>query len=435
MKMVVIGAGSRSFGRGVVVDTLTSEELVGHGVELVLVDLNENALDLMTRFAHLVREHTRSDVAITSTTDRRKALKRANYVLCAVAIDRWRLWEQDFRIPLSYGFNHCLGENGGPGALFHALRNLQLVMPICKDIEKICPDALLLNFTNPEARILAAILTQTEVKAVGLCHGVFDLHRVAAKILGRSEEKLLEELEFVTGGMNHLYWVTVLRDRKTGRDVLPVLKRKMLADKTGLVGPLAKKVVEAFDGVTYPSDDHIGEYLSFATEFTGTKWPYGLESRKVDKAAPGPQTLPLEDIVTGKTKIGDSHVRPSGELAVPIICDIKFDRKKWRPAVNVLNADGYVNNLPRDAAVEVPAVVDAKGVHPQHIGDLPEICAAVIRTQCSIQKLLLEAYRTRSKRLLLQALLLDPVVNSASKAEAMLDDMLELQKEFLPAFS
>lgn len=128
-------------------------------------------------------------------------------------------------------------------------------------------------------------------------------------------------------------------------------------------------------------------------------------------------------------------VNGSQELTVPIICDVEFDRGAFREAVNVLNTGGYIENLPRDIVVEVPATVDAKGLHPMKIGAIPEAFAAFMRPQYTIHGLLTEAYRTHSKKLLLQALLLDPCVNNLTAAEKMLDEMLELQSDFLPAFS
>jgi alpha-galactosidase len=126
--------------------------------------------------------------------------------------------------------------------------------------------------------------------------------------------------------------------------------------------------------------------------------------------------------------------RKTEELAIPIILDIELDRGRWEPAVNVPNDGYYVENLERDSIVEVPARVDGNGIHPERIGPLPEAIAAFCRTQVSIQKILVEAYAKRSKNLLLQALLLDPVVDSVQRAERMLDEMLELQKDFLPSF-
>ena len=428
-KIVFIGAGSRSFGSATVVDAMLETELRGKGFTLTLVDENQPALDLMHQFALRVKEHTGSDVRLEATTDRRDALQDAEYVIVSVAQRRMELWEQDFRIPLAYGFRHCLGENGGPGALFHALRSLNLIMPICSDVEELCPNALLLNFTNPEARVLNAIRHLTRVKAVGLCHGLFAATRAISRYLGMPEDKL----DIVSAGMNHLYCILQVKDRSTGEDLMPTLMSKVLEDDSGATPPLFKKMVEIFGVFSYPSDDHIGEYLSYGSEFQGVKWRYGQELRRLTPEIEETSEA-IEDYAIGKRPLDADVMHPSGELAIDIICDTQFDRGSLRPAVNVLNSGGYVENLPHDAVVEVPAMVDASGIHPLQVGPIPEAFAAYIRTQLSIQKLLTEAWQTRSRRLLLQALLLDPNVNSITAADQMLNEMLDLQSAFLPTF-
>jgi alpha-galactosidase len=141
------------------------------------------------------------------------------------------------------------------------------------------------------------------------------------------------------------------------------------------------------------------------------------------------------DQLNGKSPIDPTKIIPSGELAVPVIVDVVFDRGIMREAVNVLNDGGYIENLDRDTAVELPAVVDAHGVHPEKAGRLPEGFAGLIRRQQTVQRLLVAAYRERSRKLLLQALLLDPLVDGkALKIEEMLDYMLDLQSSYLPAF-
>ncbi len=142
----------------------------------------------------------------------------------------------------------------------------------------------------------------------------------------------------------------------------------------------------------------------------------------------------MKDFASGARPVEELLV-PSGEITVPIICDIELDRGSFRAAVNVLNTEGYIENLPRGGVVEVPATVDASGLHPLAVGCVPETLAAYVRVQFSIIELVTEAYRTGSRKLLLQALLLDPQVNSTTAAEKMLDEMLELQKEYLPEFS
>jgi alpha-galactosidase len=428
-KIVLIGAGSRSFGLCQVVDTLRSEELKGRNFTFCLVDQNKDTLDLMTKIAHRVKQHTKSDMVIESTTDRRAALKNATYVVTSVARKRMALWEQDFRVPLAYGFNHCLGENGGPGAIFHALRSFELIIPICRDIEEICPDAFLLNFTNPEARVLNAICHLTKVRAAGICHGIFGAIRLICETLGRPEE----ELQVISAGMNHFYCILKIIDKKTGKDLFDECLAKLKQNPEKLP-PLARKIVEIFGIITYPSDDHIGEYLSFGSEFGGTKWHYGREVKKVPLIDPPAEGVPLEKYAAGEKPIEDLF-HPSGEITVPIICDMELNRGTFRGAVNVLNAEHYIENLPADAVIEIPATVDSKGLHPMTVGPIPEPFACYMRTQFTIHKFLTEAYRTKSKNMLLQALLVDPNVNSITAAEKMLHDMLELQQEYLPKFS
>lgn len=430
MKIVLIGAGSHSFGRGQIADILQAPELRGRGVTLALVDMDERALETMTRLAERLKAHVDSDITLESTTDRRRVLPGARYIVTAVARQRMALWEQDYRVPLAHGFRHCLGENGGPGAVFHALRSFELILPICRDIEELCPDALLMNFTNPEARVLHAICHLTKVRAAGFCHGVFSGLHLIERLLGRP----VTELDVISAGMNHFYNILQVRDRRAGADLRPELVRRALADES-LRAPLWKKLLTVFDVFSYPSDDHIGEYLAYGSDLSGVHWKYGLESRPVSlapTASPGPT---LEDYAYGRAPLDGAITRVTEELTVPIICDIEFDRGSWRPAVNVLNREGYITNLPVGGVVEVPATVDAGGIHPHQVDALSEPYAAMIRTQFAIIDLVTEAYRTRCRKLLLQALLMDPVVNSIHAAERLLDEMLVLQREYLPSFA
>ncbi|MFC1712046.1 alpha-glucosidase/alpha-galactosidase [Candidatus Poribacteria bacterium] len=425
VKIVLIGAGSASFGRGTLADIMSCEDLKSYDCTVVLVDIDEPALNKMAGLAKLIGAHYKSPVKVEKTTDRTEALPGADYVITSVTQKRYELWEQDFRVPLAYGFRNILGENGGPGALFHAMRNYGIILPICHDIEKLCPDALVLNFTNPESRILMAMSHLTEVNAVGLCHGVLQARRHAAQVLGKD----LDDLKITTGGLNHFFWILKIEDASTGEDLYPLLREKVKDS----CPPLSQKMMEVFDYYIFPSDDHIGEYVSFAHEFTGLLWHYGKEFHRVPKTE-APSADWRDEYLSGKRPVDDNLVHPGGEIAVDIIADILEDKDKWEPSVNVLNTDGYIENLPTDGVVEVPATVNSTGVHPEHVGPLSEALAAFCRTQVSIQLLLIEAYRQRSKKLLLQALLLDPVVDSVRRAEEMLDHMLELQKDYLPEF-
>ena len=431
MRIVLIGAGSRSFGLRQVMDVLLCKELSGRGVTLALVDENAQRLDTMSRAARRAKGATGSDVGLESHTDHRAALPGADYVIVSVARRRMELWEQDYRVPLAHGFRQVLGENGGPGALFHALRSMELVIPICRDVQALCPKAHVLNFTNPEARVLHAVRHLTEVKAFGFCHGVFSALEKLPAYTGRA----LEDLDVVSAGLNHFYMFQRIRDKKTNEDLLPLVLEKAAADHSEESGPLYRKFAEIFGVFTYPSDDHIGEYVSFGMDHRMPVYKYGNEHVHYAPEMPA-RTHMVEEYADGRRPADDPAIlRTSQEITVPVICDILLNRGTLRPSVNALNSGGFIPNMPRDVVVEVPVRADAKGIHPQRVEPIPEPMAGFTRTQYVIHGLLTEAYRTGSRKLLLQALLVDPCVDSIVRAEQLLDWMLKAQAAYLPTFT
>ena len=408
----------------------TSESVTEGHPDKLADQISDAVLDAHLALDPLARVAAETDIAVEGHIQRRDALPGADYVIISVARRRMELWEQDYRVPLAYGFKHVLGENGGPGAIFHALRSFELVLPICRDVEALCPKAYVLNFTNPEARVLHAIKHLTAVNAYGFCHGVFPALKKLAEYTGRPQESL----DIVSAGMNHFYCILRCRDRATGENLLPLAVARAAADASGKVGPLFRKFAEIFGIFTFPSDDHTGEYLSFGSEFHGALWKYGRECKPVRSVETPTPDLVVE-YAEGRRPANDPLLlKRSEELTTPIICDIELDRNAERPAVNALNREGYIANLPRDIVVEVPVRADAGGIHPIAVGEVPETFAAFMRPHFTIHGLLTEAYRTRSRKGLLQALLLDPNVDSIVRAEKMLDEMLKLQADFLPAF-
>jgi alpha-galactosidase len=451
LKIVLIGAGSASFGRGAIADVLSCEELREFDLTVGLIDIDEEALERMHKLAQLLKDYYKSPAAIEASTDRRKLLPGAHYIIISVALNRWHLWEKDFYIPMSHGFRHVQGENGGPGGAFHTLRSLHITIPICRDVEELCPDALLINYTNPESRVCLAINKLTKVKAVGLCHGAFATRRGIARVLGKPEE----EIDLTIGGINHFHWALGIQDRDTGKDLRPEFDRRM-GEKDWGFDLLTRRLHELFGYLTYPAASHTGEYLSWGHDVAGPvflSWGIGPVSRRVDDTAEShhytidartgrasyelsslDQAEKIRAIGEGRAPLTEEYARPTSELAVPIICDIEFDRGRKEVSVNVANRGFAIANLPEDAVVEVPAMVDAGGVKPITVGSLPEALAGLCQIQISVQKLLVEAYRERSKKLLLQALLIDPVVNSVAQAEKMMEKMLWAESKYLPEF-
>lgn len=427
LRVVLIGAGSNSFGPGTINSLLAAQELEEAGLSLVLVDTNPAALERMLAYARVVRDFRGCEVAIEGTTDRTEALPGARFVVTAVSVRRFELWRQDFLIPPAYGFQHVSGECGGPGAAFHTLRSLKLVVPIARDMERLCPGAWLLNFTNPESRVCLGVTRLTGVRAIGLCHGFHTTHATVARLLGR----LLEALQIDIGGINHFHFVLGVRDRDGGEDLLPALRRT-LADGAGDLPPFARSLYDSFGVLPFPSDAHLAEFVHFGYESVG---PHFLTYERHWQAAAGPDSQRaqrLMAVMAGEAPVTEEIAAPSNELVAPIIADAVLNRGAREESVNVPNIGGAVANLPEEAVVEVPATIDAAGVHPIAVGTLPEGLAALCRLQLSIQELLVRAYADASREALLQALLLEPAVTHAGRARQMIDEFLARQADVLP---
>lgn len=450
LKVVLVGAGSASFGRGTVADLMESKELREFDLTVHLVDIDKKALSRMYRFADFLKKHYHSKARIEATTERKKALPGANYVIVSVAQNRWKLWEKDFYIPAAYGFRHVFGENGGPGSAFHTLRSLNLMIPIAKDMERLCPDTLLINFSNPESRVCLGITKLTHTHTVGLCHGAFDTLEKISRILEKPEA----DIDLTVGGINHFHWALQIRDQNDGKDLYPEFRQKMEQSDWGL-DALTRRMYELFGLFPFPAASHIGEYVSFAHETVGPvflKWGIGEVTRSLKTSEciysiggkPDSETGPgyelwsieqadkIQQIVEGKSSLSEGFTKPTRELAIPIICDIELNRKRKELSVNILNKNFAISNLPEDAIVELSAEVDNEGVHPLRAGALPEAIAALCKHQISIQNLLVEAYRQKSKKFLLQALAIDPIVNNVDRAKQMMEHMLKIEADYLP---
>ena len=434
MKIVLMGAGSGSFGRGTIADILSSKELNEFDLTVSLVDIDGEALDRMRKFAMMLKEYHKSNAKLEATTNRLEALPDANYVVAALSMKRYQLWEQDFLIPYAYGFRHIYGECGGPGADFHTLRSFHITVPIAQDMEKFCPDALLLNFTNPENRVAMAVNKLTKIKCVGLCHGPNGTLNDVARILGRS----VNDIDIDVGGLNHFHWVMHIRDKSSGQDLHPLFDQKMKESDWGL-DLLTRRLYEIFGLLPFPSPSHTGEYVSFAYEICGPvymSWKEEIHAIEEEQkyGAKIFSKSKIQRVVDGEEPLTDDLAQSSGELAIPIICDIEYNHKRRELSVNIPNDGFAISNMPEDAIVEIPAIVDAEGLHPVRVGALPEGIAALCNKQVSIHKLLVEAYKERSKKKLLEAMMLEPVVDSIDRAKKMIDEMLRIEANFLPEF-
>jgi alpha-galactosidase len=391
LKIVLIGAGSAGFGQFIIADLMYTKELRDFDLQVNLVDVDQAALTRMHKLAEKIKEYHGAKAKVESTTNRLEALEGADYIITSVAVHRWDYWQKDFYIPAAYGFRQVYGEGAGPGAAFHTLRSLNLMVPIAQDMEKLCPNALLINFSNPESRVCLGVSKLTKINVVGLCHGpILTLERI-----GEALNKPPEEIELTVGGLNHFHWALKIRDKASGRDLYPELDKVVDRYEWDFKNFTAL-LYKIFGYITYPAPSHPGEYLGFAHEIIGpknTEWGIGrigqklsAKSTDLDYMMEGRRGIPsyelwsmdlvkrIDDFLAGKIPITTKDVffktdltHPSKELAIPIILDIELDRNRRELAGNVVNKGHAVSNLPEDAVVEVPLLVNAKGVHPEQV--------------------------------------------------------------------
>ncbi|TFF98131.1 MAG: hypothetical protein EU540_08220 [Promethearchaeota archaeon] len=425
-KIVIIGAGSLQFGLGSVGSVINSEVLTGSTV--CLHDINEKNLELVTQACQSAVEKKKLDFTIESSVDRKEALKNATFVINAIEIPpRFKILRWDFEFPMMWGSTQITGENGGPGGFFHSLRVIPPILDICEDIQKICPNAYFINYSNPMSRICLAIKRKfPNQKFVGLCHEIAN----AVFYLTRILETKISNIEYKGGGLNHFGVILEAKYRDTGKDAYPEIRKKgpavleRISKDTDTM--LIKYILETYDYLPYTTDNHYGEYISWAWEVADL--PHGRqfwESYEVFLAKNSKRIM--RTIERGK---GDKLVKKDGERGVPIIEGILTDSNHEELSVNLPN-DGIITNLPEDLVVECPAIVKKDGLHGIPLGDYPKGLAALLNTQASVQDLVVEAILTRSKKVALQAFLADPVINSTSQAEQILNSMLKLQKKYL----
>ena len=452
LKIAIIGAGSVSFCPCTINDILMSDTLNKLPLEICLMDIRGEALPPAVTYAQESAAYLKRSPKISSTTDLTEALTGADFVVVAIEVDRYLYWSQDWHVFRKYGFKHVFGENGGPGSMFHTLRNIPPVLHIAKEMEKHCPDAWLLNFTNPEAKLIETVLKLTKIKAVGLCHGTNMGIEQIADMLEMDED----DIDVDACGLNHFGWFQRITDRRNGEDLYPKLKaleNKMNWTEQWDGWALSRIMLRTYGLFPYPGTSHIGEYISWAQDFApGALNMYFYDpvredpwAKKVgphsdftfDESDQAPPRYPEE----GKTfeemdfnpafKFHPSQVEPSGEVVVDIIEAMITNTRIDFPSANMLN-NGLIPNLPADMVIEVSAYADGTGVHGKPMAPLPEAIAAMIRLQASIHQLVIDAYTEKSRNKLLQAVLLDPTASNYYNAVTAINELCELQKEMLP---
>ena len=431
--IVLIGAGSQNFGLGIIGDIFKSQFL--EGSKIVLHDINANALKITQKIANSFKEKMKADFEIISTTSRKEALKEADYCIISIEVgNRFDLWDQDWKIPLQYGVKQVYGENGGPGGLFHSMRIIPPILDICEDIQSICPNAYVFNFSNPMQRVCHAVTTKfPELKFTGLCHEIASMERQLPSLM----ETKFSNIEFLAGGLNHFSILLQAKYKDTGKDGYPIIRKNFnnyfsklvnghegFSSKPGAERGVFKKLFNDYHYLPITTDSHLGEYL---------QWAYSVADHDAILDFYDNYKIRCLNFYNDSkfyNHFFDDKNLETHERVIPIIESIINNSGQQEAAVNIPNR-GFIDCLPNGIVVEVPAKLDKDGVHGIVLEDYPKSFGTLLNSQVGVIQLTTEAILKKSKHTAYLALLADPMVDNAISAERLLNNMIETQKDFL----
>lgn len=424
-RISLIGAGSVEFTRILLADLSDFPELAESTV--VLHDIDPERLATAERIAGNVNDATGAGFRVEAHLNRRAALDGADFVVNEIQVGGFDATLRDFEIPARFGLRQTIGDTLGIGGIFRALRTIPVLLSIAEDMRELCPDAILLNYTNPMAMLMWALSDASpHTRAVGLCHSVQNTHDQLAEIVGVP----VDEIDYLTAGVNHQAFV--LRFKRRGEDLYPRLDEAIARDPDGLARHVRIEIYRQFGRFPTESSEHSAEYvpwfMSHDAELDRYRIPvdeYLRRSREnLDEYAAIKRQL-----TAGETLA----LLREGELAPRYIHAITTGRERVEYG-NVRN-DGLIDNLPSGACVEVPCRVDADGVHPIAVGAIPPQCAALNRTFLNVAELTVRAALEGRRDHVYRAALLDPntaATLTIAQIHALVDDLIDAHGALMP---
>jgi len=442
-KITFMGAGSTIFAKNVLGDAMLTDSLRDSHIALYDIDatrLEESKLMLDTLNANINAGRAKI-TAHLGVENRRKALKGAHYVINAIQVGGYEPSTViDFEVPKKYGLRQTIADTLGIGGIFRALRTIPVMLDFARDMEKVCPDAWMLNYTNPMAMITGAVLLGTPVKIVGLCHSVQGCAEGLLRHVGLWDQ--VKKLQWKIAGINHQGWLLEITDG--GVDLYPEIKRRAAKMNEEARKKGAKK---HWDMVRFELMLKFGYYVTESSEHTSEYQPYWIKSTAPELIEEF--NIPLDEYprrcihqIAGWKKQRDEIVankalthKKSHEYGSYIMNAMETD-VPIRVGGNVLNT-GLITNLPAKACVEVACMVDRNGVQGTYVGDLPEVCAALNRTNINVQLLTIEAALTGKRDAIYHAAYLDPHTSAEltlDQIKSLCDDLIEAHGDMLPAY-
>ncbi|MFQ3586702.1 MAG: alpha-glucosidase/alpha-galactosidase [Fimbriimonadaceae bacterium] len=437
INVTMVGAGS-FFTNAILKDVVLIPGNQGGELRLIDIDADrvQRAAKLMVK---IIEETGQSDKwTVRYDTDRMKLLPGTDFIVNSIEVSGVECVRFDNDIPLSYGISQCIGDTIGPGGLFKGLRTIPVWLDILRDAEKVCPDALVLNYTNPMNMLCLASARATKMKVVGLCHSVQGTSHLLAKWSGVP----YEEMRWECAGINHLAWFTKLQDG-AGNDLYPKLM-EMAADRDSEFAnaePVRSDMMLHFGAFITESSGHLSEYLPYyrkrkelrdkytkegylgGESFYADNWPNWRKGYDAHR----------EEILAGTRPV---DLNRSWEYGAWIIEAVEKNQP-YRIHGNVAPNQGLIENLPADGCVEVACLVDQNGVQPTKFGRLPKPMAAICDSNMRMFDIAVDACIEKSKELAIQALYLDPLTSAVlcpAEIKEMTLKMFDAEKEYLPGY-
>ena len=432
-KITFMGAGSTVFAKNVLGDSMMTPSLAESTIALYDIDAKrlEESYLMLTAINSNLGNKARIE-KYCGVENRKDALRGASYVVNAIQVGGYEPCTViDFEIPKKYGLRQTIADTLGIGGIFRALRTIPVMMDFARDMEEVCPDAWFLNYTNPMAMLTGAMQRYTGVKTVGLCHSVQVCAESLFKSIGMENDP---NVQTKIAGINHMAWL--LEITKDGKDLYPEIKRRAAALTEKHDNMVRLEIMKRFGYYVTESSEHNAEYMPF---FIKDKYPELIDRFNIPlDEYPRRCIHQIADWEKRRDELladkGLTHER-SHEYA-SYIMEAMETNKPFKFGGNVINK-GLITNLPAKACVEVPCMVDASGVQPVYIGDLPEQCAAMNRTNINVQLLTIEAAVTKKKDFIYQAAMMDPHTAAELSIDdiiAMCDELIEAHKGWIPEY-
>ncbi len=432
-KITFMGAGSTVFAKNVLGDSLMTPALADSTI--ALYDIDQKRLDESCTMIEAINRNAGGKAKVEKylgVPNRKDALRGANYVVNAIQVGLYDPCTiTDFEIPKKYGLRQTIADTLGIGGIFRALRTIPVMLDFAKDMEEVCPNAWFLNYTNPMSMLTGAMQRLTNVKTVGLCHSV----QVCAEHLMKGlDMDYDDQVQWKIAGINHQAWL--LEVSKNGVDLYPEIKRRAAARTEKHNDMVRYEMMKRFGYYVTESSEHNAEYMPY---FIKDKYPALIEKfnipldeyprRCIEQIKHwnerGHELTKNPNLTHERSREYASYIMEAMETNIPT-----------KIGGNVLNT-GLITNLPQNAVVEVPCMVDMSGIAPTYVGALPEQCAALNRTNINVQLLTIEAAATLNKERIYQAAMMDPHTSSELSIDdivAMCDDLIEAHGDWLPKY-